>query len=336
MMRGFPALLFCAFVGSYVDGCSGGASSLPASSGTGVGATTGAAVAISGATGDPSVTGATGSTSAGGSGSVAGTSGGPAASGVLETSGESGTSSTGATTSGSETAGASGSTDTGATSGAPATAVDASADTGASLKVFPSTQIVKIMVVGSSNELGTCWRSFLWRELHANNVTNFAFVGEENTGPDCGVPGYDMHVQAQDGIIISNLPASTYAGWFKANPPDVILMHFGGADLLANMPIPPVIAAYSTALAQARLVNPNVILLIAQHTPEGKDTVVTLNADIAVWAPQNSTPQSPVIAVDLYTGLLPSDFSDGVHLNEVGAQIVADRWYAALKPFFVP
>ena len=192
------------------------------------------------------------------------------------------------------------------------------------------------MVVGSSNELGTCWRAFLWRELHANDITNFAFVGEENTGPDCGVPGYDMHVQAQDGIIISNLPASTYAGWFKANPPDIILMHFGGADLLANMPIPPIIAAYSTALAQARLVNPNVILLIAQHTPEGKDTVVTLNADIAVWAPQNSTPQSPVIAVDLYTGLLPSDFSDGVHLNVAGSQIVADRWYAALKPFFLP
>jgi hypothetical protein len=329
MTRGFPALLLGAFVALSVDGCSGGASSLPPSSGTGVGATAGVAVATSGATGAPNATGGAGSTGATGAASAGGMSG------FAATSGASGTSA-GATTGGSGTAGASGSTDTGATSGAPATAIDASTDTGAPLKVFPSTQIVKMMVVGSSNELGTCWRAFLWRELHANNIMNFAFVGEENTGPDCGVPGYDMHVQAQDGIIISNLPASTYAGWFKANPPDVILMHFGGADLLANMPIPPVIAAYSTALAQARLVNPNVILLIAQHTPEGKDTVVTLNADIAMWAPQNSTPQSPVVAVDLYTGLLPSDFSDGVHLNVAGAQIVADRWYAALKPFFVP
>jgi hypothetical protein len=335
MMRGFPALLFCAFVASYVEGCSGGGSSLPTSSGNGAGgATTGVTAATGGTTGAPDVTGATGSTVAAGS-AMAGASGVVATSGVLEASGASGTS-TGATAGVSETAGASGSTDTGGTSGTPAPPIDASTDTGGPLKVFPSTQIVKMMVVGSSNELGTCWRAFLWRELHANNILNFAFVGEENTGPDCGVPGYDMHVQAQDGIIISNLPASTYAGWFKANPPDIILMHFGGADLLANMPIPPVIAAYSTALAQARLVNPNVILLIAQHTPEGKDTVVTLNADIAVWAPQNSTAQSPVIVVDLYTGLLPSDFSDGVHLNEVGAQIVADRWYAALKPFFAP
>ncbi len=334
-MRGFPALIFCAFAALHVAGCSGGASSLPPSSGSGVGATTGAAVEASGATGAPNATGAAGSTDATGSTSGAGTSGSVATSGVLEASGASGAS-TGATTGGSETAGASGSTETGATSGAPANAADASTDTGAPLKVFPSTQIVKIMVVGSSNEIGTCWRAFLWRELHANNITNFDFVGGVTGGPDCGVPGYDMDVQAQSGIIITNLPASTYAGWFKAHPPDIILMHFGGADLLANMPIDGVMKAYSTALAQARLVNPNVILLIAQHTPEGKDTVVTLNADIAVWAPQNSTPQSPVIAVDLYTGLLPSDFSDGVHLNEPGSQIVADRWYAALKPFFIP
>ncbi len=336
MMRRLPALLFFALVTIQVDGC-GGSSGSPIGGGTGASATTGAAeTSTAGSTtGMPeATTGGVGAAGTMGPASGAASSGAVATSGVVATSGASGASAGGATAGGS--AGVSGSIGTGGTAGAPAAAVDASIDTGAAQKVFPSTQIVKIMVVGSSNELGTCWRAFLWRELHANNITNFAFVGEENTGPDCAVPGYDMHVQAQSGIIISNLPASTYAGWFKANPPDIILMHFGGADLLANMPIPPVIAAYSTALAQARLVNPNVILLIAQHTPEGKDTVVTLNADIAVWAPQNSTSQSPVIAVDLYTGLLPSDFSDGVHLNEAGSQIVADRWYAALKPFFLP
>jgi hypothetical protein len=335
MIRRLPALLLFALVTSQVLGC-GGSSSSQTGGGTGSGATSGAAdtAAAGSAAGAADATSGVGAAGATEPASGTGTSGALATSGVAATSGASGESVGGATAGG--PAGVSGSTGTGGTAGAPATAVDASTDAAVALKVFPSTQIVKIMVVGSSNELGTCWRAFLWRELHANDITNFAFVGEENSGPDCGVPGYDMHVQAQDGIIISNLPASTYAGWFKANPPDIILMHFGGADLLANMPIPPVIAAYSTALAQARLVNPNVILLIAQHTPEGKDTVVTLNADIAVWAPQNSTPQSPVIAVDLYTGLLPADFSDGVHLNEAGAQIVADRWYAALKPFFLP
>jgi len=62
--------------------------------------------------------------------------------------------------------------------------------------------------------------------------------------------------------------------------------------------------------------------------------VPTLNADIAAWAPTVSTASSPVIAVDLYTGMLPSDFSDGVHLNQQGSMKVADRWYAKLAPFF--
>src|SRR5204863_3895737 len=110
----------------------------------------------------------------------------------------------------------------------------------------------------------------------------------------------------------------------------------GGADLLAGMPIDGVMKSYQRALDAARMVNPNVILLIAQHTPEGKDTVLTLNADIATWAPMVSTAASPVNAVDLYTGLLPSDFSDGVHLNQSGSMKVADRFYQALKPFFKP
>ncbi len=201
----------------------------------------------------------------------------------------------------------------------------------------PLSGIVKLMVLGSSNERGTCWRAFLWRELRMNNITNFDFVGQQNTGPDCSVAGYDKDLQApQDGIVITTIPESTYATWFRANTPHIALMHFGGADILANMPVAGVIKAYSTLLAQFRLANPNAIMLAAQHTPEGKDAILQLNADIAQWAMDNTTPQSPVVAVDLYTGILPSDLSDGVHLNLSGSQKVADRFYAALKPFLKP
>ena len=170
-----------------------------------------------------------------------------------------------------------------------------------------------------------------------NGIMNFDFVGQQNGGPNCGVMGWnDTDLQAQSGMIVTGVPASTYAGWFKANRPDFILQHFGGADILAGMPVDGVMKAYATVLMAARMVNPNVVLLIAQHTPEGKPDIVTLNADIAAWAPTVSTAQSPVIAVDLYTGMLPSDFSDGVHLNQTGSMKVADRWFAALKPFLKP
>jgi hypothetical protein len=297
--------------------CSGGASGSKTTGAAGATPTGGTAgtSATAGTTG----TGGAGTTGAAGDAGTTGTSGAMGAAGASGTAGG---------------AGASGAAGAGGTGGSPATNPDASVDATSHADVVPLTGTVKMMVVGSSNELITCWRAFLWRELQMNGITNFAFVGQQNSGPDCGVPGYDMHLQAQSGVIITNKPASEYAGWFTANPPQIILMHFGGADLLADMPVDGVMKAYSTALAQARLVNPNVILLIAQHTPEGKDAVLTLNADIATWAVQNNTAGSPVIAVDLYTGILASDLSDGVHLNLVGSQKVADRWYAALQPFF--
>jgi hypothetical protein len=193
------------------------------------------------------------------------------------------------------------------------------------------------MVMGSSNEIGTCWRAYLWQELRMNGIANTKFVGQQSGGPSCTVMGWtDNKLQAMSGNIITNISSATYLSWFKANPPDMILMHFGGADLLSGMPIDGVMKSYQRALDAARMVNPKVILLIAEHTPEGKDTVVTLNADIAAWAPTVTTADSPVVAVDLYTGMLPSDFSDGVHLNQSGSMKVADRFFQAMKPFFKP
>jgi lysophospholipase L1-like esterase len=201
-----------------------------------------------------------------------------------------------------------------------------------------------IMVLGSSNEVITCWRAFLWQKLEDAQIKNFDFVGGVTDGPDCGVAGYDKDLQGQSGQIVTTLPASKYQEWFTAHPPDIILMHFGGADLLQKMPVDGVMKAYSLALAQARLVKPHVRLMIAQHTPQDSKgcaecdaNLLTLNSDIVPWAASNSTPDSPVTVVDLYTDMVPAtDFSDGVHLNVSGSQKVATRWYAALAPLFKP
>jgi hypothetical protein len=309
--------------------CSGGASTprTPMTSGS-----AGAAGSTTGSAG--SAAGAAGSTTVGSAGSV-GTAGASGAAGSVGSAGATGTPGAGGA---GGTAGVTGMAGAGGAGGGAdaAPSVDGSADATTPRSVFPATTIVKMMVVGSSNEIGTCWRAFLWKELRTNGIMNFDFVGQQNGGPDCGVGMFDSDLQAMSGIIITDIPGSTYAAWFKANTPDVVLMHFGGADLLSGKPIAGVMKAYSTFLEQARIANPKIILLIAQHTPEGKDTVLELNADIAAWAPQNSTAASPVVAVDLYTGILPSDLSDGVHLNAVGSQKVADRWYAALEPFFKP
>ena len=201
-----------------------------------------------------------------------------------------------------------------------------------------------IMVLGSSNELITCWRALLWQKLQTAEIKNFDFVGGVTQGDDCGVTGYDKDLQAQSGQIVSTLPASKFQEWFTAHPPDIILMHFGGADLLQNMPVDGVLKAYTLMLSEARKVEPKVRLMAAQHTPQDSNgcdacdaNVLKLNSDLVGWAATNTTADSPVTVVDLYTDIVPAtDLSDGVHLNPAGSEKVAARFFAALKPLFKP
>jgi hypothetical protein len=224
-------------------------------------------------------------------------------------------------------------------------AVDASVQTDASAADsastgphFPATTTAKIMVLGSSNETGTCWRAFLWQKLRAAGVMNFDLVGRTTTGPDCGVAGYDKDLEAAPGTIITGFSASDFAVRFKANPPDVVLVHVGGADARDGIAIPKILAAYTLAVEQARAVNPHVVFFVGEHTPQQPMTGIReLNAAIPGWATQTATPDSPVSAVDLFTGIVSStDQSDGTHLNEAGSQKVADWFLAGLLPLFRP
>jgi hypothetical protein len=205
----------------------------------------------------------------------------------------------------------------------------------------PFTGTVKIMVVGSSNEESTCWRAFLWQKLRAAGITNFDFVGRNNAGPDCGVPGYDKDSEAHGGTVVENITADAWLTTYKANPPDIVLQHNGGADLLDGLPYMNVIKAYTLSVTQARMVNPRVIYFAAQHTPQGSaanvQDVVTLNAAMVPWAAGITTADSPVVLVDLFTGIdQKTDMSDGTHLNVAGSQKVSDRFLAVLLPLLRP
>jgi hypothetical protein len=201
---------------------------------------------------------------------------------------------------------------------------------------------VKIMVLGSSNEEGTCWRAFLQKKLKDNGITDFDFVGRNNAGPACtGVTTYDKDCEAHGGTVVENISAAAWAETFKANPPDIILQHNGGADLLNGKPYMNVINAYTLSVVEARKVNPRVVYLAAQHTPQGSandvKNVITLNSAMVPWGAGITTADSPVVIVDLFTGIdQKTDMSDGTHLNEMGSQKVADRWLALLVPMLKP
>jgi hypothetical protein len=215
---------------------------------------------------------------------------------------------------------------------------DAGADVMSAGPRIPPGTVAKIMVLGSSNETGTCWRAFLWQKLRAAGVMNFDFVGRTNVGPDCGVAGYDKDVEAAPGTIITGFSANDFAVRYKANPPDIVLVHVGGADARDGVPVAKILAAYSLAVEQARAVRPHVVFFVGQHTPQQPMTgILELNAAIPGWAMQISTPDSPVFSVDLFTGIVPAtDLSDGTHLNATGSKKVADWFFAPLLPLFKP
>jgi len=200
------------------------------------------------------------------------------------------------------------------------------------------------MVLGSSNEIRTCWRAFLWEKLRAAGVTNFDFVGSQQDGPDCGVPGYDRHDESRSGTVVSDIAVEEFARRFGANPPDVVLVHFGGADLLRGIEAEVVMPGYTLMVTEARKINPEVIFLVAEHTPMEPAncprcamTVPELNAAIVAWAKEISAPQSLVLSVDLFTGVdVAADTTDRVHLNNAGSRKVADRFFEALLPLFKP
>jgi hypothetical protein len=306
--------------GSGTSGASGASSNASGSSGdVGSGATNGAGPSGAGASGQ-----ATGSTS----GSAAS---GSAAGPDLDASSGATGAETGASSAPEASAG------TGALDGAAAS--DAPGSSTGAIVLPPITGNVKIMVLGSSNELGSCWRAYLWQKLHDAGITNFDFIGSVKSDPGCGVGTYDTSLEAHSGWIIEDITLDGWVAIFKANPPDIVLEHNGGADLLANHPYANVIKAYTLGVEAARMVNPRVIYLAAQHTPQMPDNadVMMLNAAMVPWAAGITTAESPVALVDLFTGInSQTDMSDGVHLNDMGSEIVSDRWFAALSPILKP
>jgi hypothetical protein len=298
-------------------------------------------VPVAGTTGTAGVTGTAGATAAGGS--VGATSTGGSA-GATSTGGSAGATA-GDSAGGAAGQGVAGANPSGGSAGVGATSPSAGAagasGSGGGIGHAPFTGIAKIMVLGSSNEEGTCWRAFLWQKLRAAGITNFDFVGRNSAGPDCGVPGYDKDSEAHGGTVVENISAEAWLTTFESNPPDIILQHNGGADLLNGKPYMNVINAYTLSVNQARMVTPGVIYFAAQHTPQGGANnlvdVMNLNAAMVPWAAGITTAASPVVIVDLYTGIdQKTDMSDGTHLNVSGSQKVSDRFLAVLLPLFKP
>ncbi len=224
---------------------------------------------------------------------------------------------------------------------------------------------IRIMPLGDSTTADICYRSDLWQLLNTAGHTNFDMVGTRHGDPGCSFTAYDQDNEGHGGYITADIlkPAGTgtrpggadptdpftsdagdLATWFNNNPADIVLMHFGTNDVANNIAPTTILQAFSAILAKLRTVSPNVIMMVAQITPEGPTyctadvcgpRITALNAAIPGWKDQNSTQQSLIYVIDQFTGFdITNDTTDGVHANASGAMKIANNWFSALLPAF--
>jgi lysophospholipase L1-like esterase len=248
---------------------------------------------------------------------------------------------------------------TGGGSGAVAVAGNAGARSGAdgsagsvSLPRHPGSW--RITPLGDSITGSSCGPQLLSKALIDHGKTNFTFVGSNLNNQSCNGAG-TVQTEGHGGYLVTDLVgsgmhASELPKWCESNKSDIVLLQFGTNDVWNDRPPNTILAAYSTVLSSLRAANANVIVLVAQITPLNppgcsacESRVVALNSQIPGWASQSSTPASPVLVVDLHSAFTAASYTsnstytaDGVHPNVAGAQLLADKWYAALSALGVP
>lgn len=220
----------------------------------------------------------------------------------------------------------------------------------------PALAQVRILPLGDSITNGgqgyVSYRYDLWFDLLAGGY-GVDFVGSRSDLFD-GDPIPSLY---PDYFTTFDRQHEGYWGWrtdqidaviaplAQAAQPDIVLMHLGSNDVGQSGAAGVANADFylRSIINRIRGVNPSAVILIAQIIPIGPGTsyfdnsgwIPALNAAVAELAADLSTPLSPVVAVDHFTGFDLGTMMqpDGLHPNELGEAFQSGRWQAALLPF---
>lgn len=200
-----------------------------------------------------------------------------------------------------------------------------------------TSNALKIMPLGDSiTSMYTdhdSYRRPLWHLLQGGGFT-VDFVGSQNlnkNGPPPH-PDFDMDHEGHSGWRTDEILVSL-GGWARTYEPDIVLIHLGSNDVFQYQSNAGTITELGRVIDTLRSVNPVVKILLAQIIPSiyEANAIADLNQRIPNLVATKTTPQSPVIVVDQWTGFsVNQDMYDGVHPNDAGDQKMANKWYAAL------
>ena len=224
-------------------------------------------------------------------------------------------------------------------------------------------QTTNILCLGNSITNGVdrfnSYRRPLWQMLHNGNY-NFDFIGswsKHHMGTEVPNPDFDMDNEGHSGWRFDNLfnppdwdsTRGNLTAWLNTYSPDIVLLELGTNDVFQCRKIKDMLKDLSATIDLLRKKNNTVKIFVAQIPPLGaqwadkklcgNDTsysrvIIDLNKNIASFSEVHSTAQSPVIAVDQFTGVdTAKDMFDDIHPNEKGEKIMAERWFGAIEKY---
>ena len=163
----------------------------------------------------------------------------------------------------------------------------------------------------------------------------FEFVGSQQSE---GPTGPLLH-EGYGGKTAEDL-VKILGSKFKQAKPDILLLHCGHNHSAEEKPVAGIIIAERAIIEAARKQNPHIVVLLAMVIPSGKlpkySYIPELNQAEVLLVRELHRPDAPVMLVDQYTGFDPQKdtIMDKVHPTAQGAEKIALKWFAALRPFF--
>lgn len=183
------------------------------------------------------------------------------------------------------------------------------------------------------------YRGKLWEKGKANGVF-IRSVGTLSNNPLAGMrwPDHEGH----SGWGLSNL-SGLFPGLAVQATPDVVLIHAGSNDIKNDIDLPNFPNRYNTLVTKVAQEYPNATLICATigpyASPWGGGSV-----DMSVYQPTanqfirslpRTHPYGPRIKIaDMAgTNVTLAGVEDGLHLNDLGYQGMADSFWATMQPF---
>ncbi|MEN6342446.1 MAG: SGNH/GDSL hydrolase family protein [Methanospirillum sp.] len=204
----------------------------------------------------------------------------------------------------------------------------------AAVTILPLGDSITHGGTGDGGILYPTYRAWLYQDLTALGY-DVDFVGSlhQPAAPPGSDPDNEGHAAYTSAQVLAELSM-----WLQAYPPpQVVLIHLGTNDVLEGVPTNVTIANLVSIIGVLRARNPTVTVLVAQIIPTSVGSTNTaiegLNREIAGLSVL-STPQSPILVVDQYTGYDgdADNQEGGVHPVTSGEKKMAYRWEGALFP----